>query len=63
MTKPELIPIHIPRPVGTDIAIVAIDSQGNQAGIALTRQAIDHADPNAWKLIVKDLIAQVDDYR
>ena len=63
MSRFNVMPRHIPTPEldDGDIALIIIDSKGNHVANAITRHAVNMAEPAAWGLIIKDLIARLDD--
>ena len=62
MSRFNVMPRTIPTPQldDGDIALIVVDSQGNHVANAITRHAVAMAEPSAWGLIIKDLVARLD---
>ena len=62
MSRFNVMPRTIPTPEldDGDIALIIVDSKGNHVANAITRQAVEYAEPAAWGLILRDLIARLD---
>ncbi len=65
MSRFNVMPRHIPIPEldDNDIALIIVDSKGNHTVNAITRHAVNMAEPAAWALLLKELISRLDEQR